>query len=237
MKVVKKIPLFACITDQERYSMLERTNNYSCRKGEIIFLEDDAEPLLYIILNGRVKVVEFSHDGQERVMAVRHRGDYFGDMSILDGNSDHATVIAMDQCKMLLITKSLFDEFFMENVKALKGVIAVLCARLRDSWLFNKIIGTNDAESKIRVTLARYGETLGIKDSSGVIINSSLSHQNIGDRVLITRETATRVLTRMKDQHEIEIMPGRRIKLLPAFYDKIAQCELYKALTGMQKTH
>ena len=237
MKVVKKIPMFASFTDQELHSLLEKTSTYSCRKDETIFMEDDTEPLMYIILNGRVKVVENSLDGQERVMAIRHRGDYFGDMSLLDGDTDYATVIAMDQCKILLITKSVFDDFFMDNNKALRGIIAMLCSRLRDSWLFHKIIGANDAESKVRVTLARYGKTLGIEDSSGVIINTSLSHQSIGDRVQITRETATRVLTRMRDHHEIEIMPGRRIKLLPAFYDKIAQCELYKTLAGMQNRH
>jgi CRP-like cAMP-binding protein len=78
---------------------------------------------------------------------------------------------------------------------------------------------------------------LGIQDSSGVIINSALSHQGIGDRLLMTRETATRVLLRMREQNEIEITAGRRIKLLPAFYEKTAECELYKALTGMQNSH
>jgi CRP-like cAMP-binding protein len=95
--------------------------------------------------------------------------------------------------------------------------------------VFHSIIGLNDAEAKISATLARYGKTLGVKDSSGVIINSVFSHKSIADRVQITRETATRVLTKMRDRNEIEIT-GRRIKLLPAFFDKYAQCELYLAL-------
>jgi hypothetical protein len=37
-------------------------------------------------------------------------------------------------------------------------------------------------------------------------------------------------MKKMKDEHEIEILAGRRIKLLPAFYDKYAQCELCMAL-------
>jgi CRP-like cAMP-binding protein len=88
----------------------------------------------------------------------------------------------------------------------------------------------NSAESKIRATLARYGKTLGVQDSSGVIISKHFSHQGLADRVLISRETVTRVMKKMKDEHEIEILAGRRIKLLPAFYDKYAQCELCMAL-------
>jgi CRP/FNR family transcriptional regulator, cyclic AMP receptor protein len=236
-KLLKKIPLFAGLTDLEVQSLLVRTNTYRCRRGETIFLEENNRPLMYIILKGQVKVVEITSDGLERVMAFRQRGDYFGDMALLDGKSDYATVIAMDQCTLLLITKNLFDEYFLESPRALRGVIAALCRRLRDSWLFNTIIGANDAESKIRVTLAHYGNTMGIADSSGVIIDTSLSHQSIADRVLITRETASRALMRMRDQGEIEIMAGRRIKLLPVFYDRIAQCELYKSLAGMQNNH
>ncbi len=225
-KIVKTIPFFANLTDQQLSSLLERTNIYKCKKGETIFLDDDQSQLMYIILKGRVKVVEITKDGQERVMAFRHRGDYFGEMGLLDGKTDSATIIAMEPCKMLLVTKSLFDEFFLQNNKALQGIIALLCKRMRESWVFQNIVGLKDAESKIRATLARYGQTLGVQNSNGVIINSTLSHQSIADRIQITRETVTRALNRMKDQKEIEIVAGRRIKLLPAFFDKHEHFEL-----------
>jgi CRP/FNR family transcriptional regulator len=225
-KIVKRIPFFANFTDQELSALLQKTNIYKCRKGETIFLDDDQSQLMYIILKGRVKVVEITKDGQERVMAFRHRGDYFGEMGLLDGKTDSATIIAMEPCMMLLVTKSLFEEFFLQNNKALLGIIALLCKRMRESWVFQNIIGLKDAESKIRATLARYGQTLGVQDCNGVIINSALSHQSIADRVQITRETATRALNRMKDHKEIEIMAGRRIKLLPAFFDKHEQLEI-----------
>jgi len=229
-KIVRTIPIFDNFTDQELAALLEKTRVYKCRKGETIFLDDDQNQLMYIILKGRVKVVETTAEGLERVMAFRQRGDYFGEMGLLDGKTDSATIIAMEPCYMLLLTKGLFDEFFLENNRALQGIIAVLCRRLRESWVFHNIIGFKDAESKIRATLARYGKTLGIRDSSGVIINSTLSHQSIADRVQITRETATRALKRMKDQNEIEILAGRRIKLLPAFFEKYSQIEMCKAL-------
>ncbi len=226
-KIVKTIPIFNNFTDQELSSLLEKTNVYKFHKGETIFLDDDQKQLMYIILKGRIKVAEISQDGQERVMAFRQRGDYFGEMGLLDGKTDSATIIAMEPCNLLLVTKSLFDEFFLQNNMALQGIVSVLCKRLRESWVFHNIIGLKDAESKIRATLARYGDILGVRDSSGVIINSTFSHQSIADRIQITRETATRALKKMRDQHEIEILAGRRIKLLPAFYDKHAQLELH----------
>ena len=229
-KRVKKVPIFANFTDHELSSLLDRANIYSYRSGETVFMDDDHGPQMYIILKGRVKVVDFTSDGKERVMAFRHSGDFFGDMDLLDGRTDFATIIAIQSCTLLLVTKTLFDEFFLKNYEALQGIIAMLCKRLREAWIFHSIIGMNSAESKIRATLARYGKTLGVQDSSGVIISKHFSHQGLADRVLISRETVTRVLKKMKDEHEIEILTGRCIKLLPAFYEKFAQCEHCMAL-------
>ncbi|MDR3581230.1 MAG: Crp/Fnr family transcriptional regulator [Oryzomonas sp.] len=234
-KIVREVPLFFTFSDQEISALLQRSNIYSYHKDETIIHADERIKQMYIILKGRVRVVDLSISGEERVMAFRHRGDYFGDMGLLDGKTDFATVIAMEPCRVILISKSTFDEFFMDNNEALRQVITVLCRRLRESWLFHNIIGINDAESKIRATLAHYSTTLGMRDSNGVIINSVFSQQNIADRVQITRETVARVLKKMKDQHEIE-MVGRHYKLLPMFFDKYRQSQLYKTLaSGMQQ--
>jgi CRP/FNR family transcriptional regulator len=233
--VLKTVPLFAGFTDQELSSLLDKTNVYHFRKGEVVFLEDDRNLQMYIILKGRLKVVEYTRDGQERVMAFRQRGDYFGEMGLLDGKTDFATIIASEPSKLLLITKGLFDEFFMENNKALRRVNSILCGRLRECWVFQSIIGLNDAEAKIRATLARYGKTLGIRNGSGVIIDSFFSHKDLADRVQISRETVSRVLKKMKDRHEIEIT-GRRYKLLAPFFEKYAQCELYLTIVDRMGT-
>jgi CRP/FNR family transcriptional regulator, cyclic AMP receptor protein len=229
-KIVKSIPLFVNVTDDELEALLDRLHAYSFDRGEVISLADQTASQMYIVLKGQVKVVEITADGQERVMAFRHRGDYFGDMDLLDGMTDFATIIAAQPCKMLLISKDVFDEFFLTNIRALAGVVNVLSRRLRESWVFHYIIGMKNAESKVRATLARYGKILGIRDSDGVIINALLTHQGLADRVLISRETVTRVINKMKAQQEIEIVEGRRIKLLPAFYEKLSQCEHCKAL-------
>jgi CRP/FNR family transcriptional regulator, cyclic AMP receptor protein len=226
-KIIKGVPLFARFSDQELSLLLEKTNTRSYSKDEIIILAEDSIKQLYIILKGRVKVVDITDCGEERVMAFRHRGDYFGEMSFLDGKTDSATVIALEPCKVLLVTKKVFEEFFMDNRQAMEQIIAVLCGRLRECWIFHDIIGTCDAETKIRATLAHYSKILGHRDSSGVIINSIFSHQSIADRIQIKRETVTRILSKMRDHNEIE-MVGRHIKLMPVFFEKFKKTKFFK---------
>jgi len=235
-KIVKSVPLFDCFSDQQLSSLLERTNVYSYGSDEVILMAGEEARQMYIVLKGQVRVVDITTEGQERVMALRLRGDCFGDMGLLDNKTDSATVIANEPCKVLFISKSVFDEFFLEDKRTLLQIIEVLCGRLRESWLFHSIIGINDAESKIRATLAHYSKTLGIRDTNGVIINATLSHQSIADRVHITRETVTRVLGKMRKHHEIE-MVGRRFKLRPVFFETYEKTELFRSLKTDLKSH
>jgi CRP-like cAMP-binding protein len=232
---MKQIPLFSNFCDQELASLVERSSIYNFDKGEIIIMAEEENTRMYVVLKGQAKVVKISIDGQERVMALRHRGDCFGDMGLLDDRTDSATVIACEPCRILLVSKQVFDDFFLADRQSLLRVIGTLCGRLRESWLFHTVIGYNDAESKIRATLAHYSKTLGIRDTTGIIINSTFSHQCIADRIHITRETVTRVLKKMKDHKEIE-MVERRFKLLQPFFDNYEKSDLFKTLGMDLKT-
>jgi CRP/FNR family cyclic AMP-dependent transcriptional regulator len=233
-KILKKVPLFATLSDLELSSLLERTNVYGYRKNELIIMAEEEIKQMYVVLKGQARVVHITDAGQERIMALRHRGDYFGEMGLIDGRTDSATVIASEPCQVLLITKCVFDDFFLLNKKTLFQLIDILCGRLRESWLFHAIIGVNNAESKIRATLVHYSKTLGVKNTTGIIINATFSHQSIADRIHISRETVTRELRKMRDHHEIE-MEGRRFKLLPAFFEKFEKSDLYKTLKADEK--
>jgi CRP/FNR family transcriptional regulator len=235
-KIVRTVPLFECFDDQRFSELLEKSSVYCYARDEVIMMAGEEARQMYIVLKGQVRVVDITIDGQERVMAFRHRGDCFGDVGLLDSRSDSATVIANESCKVLLISKAVFDEFFLEERATLLQVIAVLCGRLRESWLFHSIIGINDAESKIRATLAHYSKSLGVRDTDGVIINATLSHQSIADRVHITRETVSRVLRKLRNQHEIE-MVGRRFKLLPLFFETYEKSDLFRTLRADLKNY
>lgn len=236
IKIVRSVPLFECFDEQQLSLLLEKSSVYCYARDEVIMMAGEEARQMYIVLKGQVRVVDITIEGQERVMAFRHRGDCFGDVGLLDSKSDSATVIANEPCKVLLISKAVFDEFFLEERNTLLQVIAVLCGRLRESWLFHSIIGINDAESKIRATLAHYSKSLGVRDTDGVIINATLSHQSIADRVHITRETVSRVLRKLRNQHEVE-MVGRRFKLLPLFFETYEKSELFRTLKADLKSY
>ena len=84
-----------------------------------------------------------------------------------------------------------------------------------------KILSFDNAEQRILATLDRMQEVYGLHDDRGVIVNVSLTHQQIANYASVTRETVTRVLNRFKNEAIIQILDGKKILLTMKYYERI----------------
>ncbi|MCL4537918.1 MAG: Crp/Fnr family transcriptional regulator [Nitrospirae bacterium] len=216
-RIIKGIPFFACLSEEEikelRHVLVEK--HFS--RNKIIFLEEDTQNYMYVILSGRVKIVHLGQDGKEHILAVHKTGDFFGEMALLDGKTAPATVIAMEDTNIMIMSKKDFEEYLLKNSRVLKEIIAILCARLRDSWMMNKIMSLTSAEDRVRTLLKLMGMHYGMEDKRGTVITLRLTHQDIADYSSLSRETVTRLLNRLVRDGEIEVLDNRNILLKPSF--------------------
>lgn len=216
-RIIKGIPFFACLSEEEikelRHVLVEK--HFS--RNKIIFLEEDTQNYMYVILSGRVKIVHLGQDGKEHILAVHKTGDFFGEMALLDGKTAPATVIAMEDTNIMIMSKKDFEEYLLKNSRVLKEIISILCARLRDSWMMNKIMSLTSAEDRVRTLLKLMGMHYGMEDKRGTVITLRLTHQDIADYSSLSRETVTRLLNRLVRDGEIEVLDNRNILLKPSF--------------------
>lgn len=150
-------------------------------------------------------------------MVIRKRGDFFGEMTLLDGKSQPATIVAMEDATVGLISKNDFEQYFMKDAHVLKEIISMLCERLRESWVMLRLLSMPDAETRVRAVLAHISSIYGIKDVRGIMIPFKITHKEIADFAALTRETVSRLLSRLSQSGEIEIN-GRTIILKPSFF-------------------
>ena len=218
--LLKRIPFLAVLADEE-LSELERV--ISVRrflKNESILLEDNTPDYMYIIYSGSVKVIQSSAEGKEHILAIHKQGDFFGEMSLLDGRTAPASVVAMENVDIGFLSKEDFKIYLLSKGNVIKELNSMLCSRLRESWLKVRVLSFTDAEQKIRAVLKLLSEQKGIKDMRGTIISLRLTHQDIADYSALSRETVTRTLDRLLKEDEIEILDNRNILVKPAFFKK-----------------
>lgn len=215
--LIRGLPFFASLSEEEfdEMSVLLKEKHYP--KGELILSEEETYRYMYIILSGSVKAVHFSPDGKEHILAMHKRGDFFGEMALLDCKTEPATVIALEDSQVVLISKEDFDRRFMENRKIWAQIMSILCSRLRESWMMLKILSLPEAEQRVRAALTMIGMRNGVRDARGTIIAVKLTHQDIADYSSVSRETVTRLINRFIRDGEISILDDRNILLKPSF--------------------
>ncbi len=97
----------------------------------------------------------------------------------------------------------------------------MLCKRLREAWLIIKVLGYSDAIDRIRALLNIVSQSYGAKDAGGTLIMLRLSHRDIANYVSLSREMVTRLLHRLIEEGEIDIVDKKYILLQPKFYEKL----------------
>jgi CRP/FNR family transcriptional regulator len=211
--LIRRVPLFATLSDSE-FNSLQSVFLIRCfRKNQVIFMEEDSGKYMYIVLAGKLKVTKTTPGGKETVLAIHQPGDFFGEMTLLDGKTAPATVSAMEDCRIATVSGGDFRKYLMRNEKVVEQIIQVLCSRLRQVWSQIQSLSYSTADARIRGTLLQLSRKHGVPDARGIIIDLKITHQELAGMVGTSRETVTRTLARLQRDRIIQI-DGRRIIVL-----------------------
>lgn len=216
-RILSRLPLFSSLTGDELSLLKSAFRKRSYPKNSMILGEDDANRYMYIVITGKVKVIRTGIDGKERIFAIHKRGDFFGEMAMLDGKTSPAAVVALEDTTVGLIAKEDFDRYLMTNPKVVEKIIGMLCSRLRESWFMLKVLSSSDAEQRVRTVLTHLADQHGVPDDRGTIITMKLTHKEIAGYSNLARETVSRLLTSLRKGQEIEVINSHQIVLRQGF--------------------
>jgi len=216
----KNIQLFSSLTDEELYQLTNKMVVKHFKKNEIILHEDDTSNFMYIILNGKVKVFQSTQEGKETILAMHQSGNFFGEMSLIDGKTALATVIAMQDSTVAIISKKDFHSLIFTQNKTLENLLQIFCSRLRESWDKIQMLNYKNSSERIKRLFAMLSNEYGKRTDEGVILNIKLTHQDIANMSGLTRETVTRIMSKWHKDGEIKILENKFILLSPDFLQK-----------------
>ncbi|MBW2316538.1 MAG: Crp/Fnr family transcriptional regulator [Deltaproteobacteria bacterium] len=194
---LRKVPLFAELEDEELTEIGAHFHERSYPKNSVIFLEDETGDYMYIVRQGRVKVVRQLPSGKETILAFHDSGEFFGEMSLLDGGTTPASVIAVAPTTILSLSRRDFRNQ-LANPKVNEALLRMLCQRCREAWSQVELLTLHHAEARIRSLVHQLCESKGEVEPDGVRIGSRLTHRELADMAGITRESASRAVSRLQ---------------------------------------
>jgi CRP/FNR family cyclic AMP-dependent transcriptional regulator len=214
--ILRKVPLFSDLPDEdlEKLALVAVKKTYP--KDNVIFFEQDEGDSLFIISRGSVKVAKISDEGKEVILAILGPGEFFGDMSLLDGQPRSATVIAVEETEVSSIRRQEFLNLIKDSPHMSVKLLAVLSQRLRDA---NSKIGNLallDVYGRLARILMDFAKIEGRKLENGKIAFRRPTHQAIANMIGTSRETVTRTLGDLHRRGYIQIS-GKEIIIKDQF--------------------
>ena len=201
------VPLFNGLDRNELERFAEVTREKSYPKGSVILFEDDPGDSLFVVRDGRVKVVLIGEDGREVILGVLGVGEYFGELSLIDDRPRSAHVIAMEDSNLLVLRREDFRKRVESSPSVAWSLLTELSRRLRRAD--DKIGGLVllDVPGRIARLLLDLAEESGTN-----AIEKSLTHQTIAQMIGASRETVSRAMKDFQDAGWITV-ERRRIAL------------------------
>ena len=123
--------LFEALPDAVFNTFKDTFKERRYRTGEVIIEEGTDGDEMYLIVEGRVKITKKTRDGKEFLLALLHRGDFFGELELIDGRSRSATVTALEDTLLFSLNKNEVELLLETCHPFAVRLLTVLSVRLR----------------------------------------------------------------------------------------------------------
>ena len=199
--VLKSVPLFATFSAEQLRDLVGMITRRSAPRGTPIMHEGDLTDSLYIVIAGRLKVTMGEADGKETILAILGQGEFFGEMGLIDDNPRSASVVAIEPCELLAVTKRAFRKCLVENLELAMAVMRVLVRRLRDADRKIGSLAMLDVYGRVARLLLDMSENV----NGQKILTRRLSKQDIAKMIGASREMVSKVMKDLQVSGYIEV--------------------------------
>jgi len=199
-ELLKRVPLFEGLSEAEVEALAKVAMLRVFPRDRVVIMAEEEGDSLFVIHRGQVKVSIVSEDGREVILSILGEGDFFGEMSLLDGHPRSANVTTTQETELLMVRRADFLRFIQNSPKTAIKLLSVLAGRLRKTDRKIEGLALSDVTGRITQTLLQLAEEQGTPTPDGVLVKNRPTHQDLANMSGTTRETVSRVLKRLESQ-------------------------------------
>src|SRR2546426_4517151 len=211
-ELLQRVPFLAALSPADREALAVSARQRRFRRGEAIFEKEDPAQALFIIEKGSVRIFLPGAQGVDLTLAVLGPGDFFGDLSLLDGRPRSAGAAALSEASLVTIERSDFMALLLSRPEAATAVLARVAQRLRDTNETAADLAFLDVAGRLAKKLLDPAETSGMKRADGILINLLVTQEELANMIGVTRESVNRNLSQFRRLGLIK-NEGRRLVL------------------------
>ena len=177
-------------------TLAAHSSMHAFAKREVVLAKENPSPSLMFLLEGRLQAIDFTLDGREVGLHFIEEGDYFGEVSVLDGLPSPEVVIANKKSQVMMVPAREVRGLIFANPPAIEAITSGLTGRIRAQAHQRQILGIISPLQRICALL----QNLSKDCKNPEVIANAPTHQEIAIMVNLTRETVTRAFQVLQSQ-------------------------------------
>ncbi|PYQ15782.1 MAG: cyclic nucleotide-binding protein [Acidobacteria bacterium] len=130
-EMLEGIPFFQTLDGDERAAVAALMKEARFPRGATVFREKDEGGVLYVIRGGKVELSVIGEDGEKVVVDVLEPGEFFGEMSLLDGGGRSTSAVALEDVQTYSLAREEFLGLLRRRADVALDVMAALARRFR----------------------------------------------------------------------------------------------------------
>ena len=156
LEALRSVPLFASLSDQAATELRSLLTENDVPSKTHLFHKGDTGDAMYLIERGKVRISITDEDRKEITLAELAQGDFFGEMSLIDGRQRSADASVIDDARFAVLSRADFLTFVRSNPDVALGMLGALSDRLRrtDELLRSRVSRNANEEERKRATAA-----------------------------------------------------------------------------------
>jgi len=156
VEAIRSVTLFASLPDAEAEELVTLLQSRPVSAGTILFQAGENGDAMYLIQSGRVRIAVDDAEGQQIVLAELAQGDFFGEMSLIDGKQRSADAHVIEDAQLSVLSRENFLRYINTHPGVALEMLSAVFQRLRhtDRMLQQRVSRNVNEEQAKRMTLA-----------------------------------------------------------------------------------
>ena len=194
-----QIPLFRNLDEGTLRSYDTRVRWAKFEENELVIDYDDNTNDVYFMISGQVRVLYRTITGKEVILGEMGPGQFFGELSAIDGVGRSANVTALNRSQVCIISGPVFMELVTQNASVCRQILTILATRIR-------FLNTRLAEHSFLQTKHRlYAELIRLSQpraghASQRVVSPPPFHHDLAARIGCRREAVSRELSALEKE-------------------------------------
>lgn len=198
LRILGNLPFFTDIAKPELAAISAFFIERGYSPSEAIYLEGAEAERLYVLADGKVKLLKFSANQREVLLGILKPGDFFGNFTYVNGDTYRESAIALTQACTLSISNQDFRTIVDRTPQLAIRSMQIMAARLNAATEQVLQLGSMTVEQRLALTLLNLDEKLGLNRHGLRVIDVPLSQEELAGMTATTPESVSRWMSQMR---------------------------------------